>query len=129
MTAIISTQTHDHLVKYLSTATGRDRIHRFVQYFSRFLVWHGQRNGYDKDLLARLTNLMGALGQTRKLMRVGRQVEFLRTIQKAAGLKDDVTRLTTIVKNTFLSLWLAHDTCQWVSCVRAIALASGASPL
>ncbi|TPX67943.1 hypothetical protein SpCBS45565_g03493 [Spizellomyces sp. 'palustris'] len=115
MSAIISPQLHDHTVKYLSTATGRDRIHRFLQYFSRFLIWHGQKNGYEKETLERLTKFMGNLGQTRKLMRVGRQIEFVRNIQKAQTLRDDVSRVTLIVKNAFLALWLFHDTCQWAN--------------
>ncbi|KAJ3001587.1 Peroxisomal membrane protein PMP27 [Thoreauomyces humboldtii] len=115
MNVLISPQLHDHTVRYLGTSVGRDKIHRFVQYFTRFLVWHGQRNGYEKETLTRMTNLMAALGSTRKLMRVGRQVEFARTIQKASLLKDDVARVTLTVKQVFLALWLAHDSCQWAN--------------
>ncbi|KAJ3147202.1 Peroxisomal membrane protein PMP27 [Geranomyces variabilis] len=111
--AVYSPQLHEHIVKYLATSVGRDRIHRFVQYFSRFLVWHGQRNGYEKETLQRLTNLMNNLGSTRKLMRVGRQFEFIRTIQKTASMKDDVARITITVKNVFLALWLLCDSCSW----------------
>ncbi|KAI8590274.1 peroxisomal biogenesis factor 11 [Geranomyces variabilis] len=113
--AVYSPQLHEHIVKYLATSVGRDRIHRFVQYFSRFLVWHGQRNGYEKETLQRLTNLMNNLGSTRKLMRVGRQFEFIRTIQKAASMKDDVARITITVKNVFLALWLLCDSCSWAN--------------
>ncbi|KAI9098186.1 peroxisomal biogenesis factor 11 [Phlyctochytrium arcticum] len=115
MNALISTKTHDQTVKFLSTTTGRDRIHRFVQYFARFLIWHGQRHGYEENTLERLTKLMGSVSQTRKLMRVGRQIEFARNIQKASSAPDDTTRTLATIKNTFMALWLMADTCQWAN--------------
>ncbi|KAI8848330.1 peroxisomal biogenesis factor 11 [Chytridium lagenaria] len=103
----------DHLVKFLSTTVGRDRINRFVQYFSRYLAWQLQ-NGTNKDLIEKLVKLQGAIGLTRKVMRTGRQVEFYRTIVKSTGVKDKIVRYTTVSKNIFLSLWLALDTLQWL---------------
>ncbi|KAI9012893.1 peroxisomal biogenesis factor 11, partial [Gaertneriomyces semiglobifer] len=88
---------------------------RFVQYFARFLVWHGQKNAWDKDTVERLNKLMGSAAQTRKFMRIGRQVEFIRNVQKANLVKDDVARATQIIKNTFMALWLVHDTLQWAN--------------
>ncbi|KAJ3190105.1 Peroxisomal membrane protein PMP27 [Gaertneriomyces sp. JEL0708] len=109
------TPLHDQTVKFLATATGRDRINRFVQYFARFLVWHGQKNAWNKETVERLNKLMGSAAQTRKFMRIGRQVEFIRNVQKANLVKDDVTRATQIIKNTFMALWLVHDTLQWAN--------------
>ncbi|KAJ3107988.1 Peroxisomal membrane protein PMP27 [Phlyctochytrium planicorne] len=104
----------DHTVKFLSTTVGRDRINRFCQYFARYLIWQLQRNGADKEVIAKWTKLQGAFGQTRKVMRTGRQIEFYRTIIKSLGVKDKVVRYTTIGKNVFLALWLALDTLQWL---------------
>ncbi|KAJ3105285.1 kinesin motor protein cin8 [Phlyctochytrium bullatum] len=112
----IALQPHScsDLVKFLSTTVGRDRINRFVQYFARYLAWQLQRNGADKDTIARLAKLQAAVGLTRKVMRTGRQVEFYRTITKSLAVKDKVTRYTAVGKNLFLSLWLALDTVQWL---------------
>ncbi|KAJ3329128.1 Peroxisomal membrane protein PMP27 [Blyttiomyces sp. JEL0837] len=109
----VEVNDYDHTVKFLSTTVGRDRINRFIQYFTRFVAWHLQRSGAEKDLLDRLAKLQGSVGQTRKLMRAGRQLEFYRAMEKSLNVKDDVVRITTLVKNFCLALWLAHDTFQW----------------
>ncbi|KAI8806511.1 peroxisomal biogenesis factor 11 [Cladochytrium replicatum] len=105
--------TADHSVKFLSTAMGRDRIYRFIQFYARYLVWRLQKNGGDKDTIERLQKLGSSLAQTRKLLSAGRQLEFVRGIQKALTVKDDITRLTTIVKNICLSIWLTYDFLGW----------------
>ncbi|KAJ3039935.1 Peroxisomal membrane protein PMP27 [Rhizophlyctis rosea] len=111
--SLVSTKTADQTVKFLSTTVGRDRINRFVQYLARYLVWHGQRTGYSKETIDRLSKLMTNVAQTRKLMRVGRQVEFANAIQKASTIKDDIIRKTTQLKQLFLAVWIAHDSLQW----------------
>ncbi|TPX57851.1 hypothetical protein PhCBS80983_g03554 [Powellomyces hirtus] len=75
MNGIVSTQLHEHTVKYLATSV--------------------------------------VIVST--VMRIGRQIEFARTIQKAALLKDDVARITLTVKQVFLAIWLMHDSCQWAN--------------
>ncbi|KAJ3299896.1 Peroxisomal membrane protein PMP27 [Borealophlyctis nickersoniae] len=122
MSMIVSPQVTDKTVKFLSTTVGRDRINRFVQYFTRYLIWHKQRNGAEKGTIERLQKLMVAVAQTRKLMRVGRQLEFFRGIQKAQTVRDDVVRLTTYIKSIFLSLWLVHDSIQWAHTAGVVAL-------
>ncbi|KAI8926682.1 peroxisomal biogenesis factor 11 [Entophlyctis helioformis] len=104
----------DLTVKYLSTAVGRDRINRFLQYFSRFLIWYGQRNGFTKENIARITALMAAAGQTRKMMRAGRQIEFFRNAQKSLTIKDEIIRATTVGKNVSMGLWLTFDLLQLI---------------
>ncbi|KAI8821191.1 peroxisomal biogenesis factor 11 [Chytriomyces cf. hyalinus JEL632] len=102
--------TTDKTVKFLATTVGRDRINRFVQYFLRFAVHQVQ----DKDTAKRISSLVAVLGQTRKVMRTGRQIEFLRAIYKFLEIRDDVVKSTSIAKAVFLSLWLCFDTCQWI---------------
>ncbi|KAJ3123156.1 Peroxisomal membrane protein PMP27 [Physocladia obscura] len=104
----------DKTVRFLSTTVGRDRVNRFVQYFARFLAWHLQKNGSDKEVLARVAGLAAATAITRKVMRTGRQLEFARGIVKALAIKDDVIRITTIFKSVFMAAWLSFDTCQWI---------------
>ncbi|KAJ3149892.1 Peroxisomal membrane protein PMP27 [Irineochytrium annulatum] len=104
----------DKLVKFLSTTVGRDRINRFVQYALRYVIWQLQRTGGEKDTIQRFTKLQAALGQTRKVMRTGRQVEFYRTIVKSMAVRDSIVKNTTVAKNVFLSLWLGLDTLQWM---------------
>ncbi|KAJ1570132.1 Peroxisomal membrane protein PMP27 [Nowakowskiella sp. JEL0078] len=115
------TVTADHTVKFLSTTVGRDRIYRFAQFFSRYLSWHLQQSG-NKDDSSRYANLSVAIGQTRRyylplnfeVIAAGRQLEFIRGIQKAVVIKDETIRATTIAKNFFLSLWLTYDFLAWI---------------
>ncbi|KAL2913227.1 Peroxisomal membrane protein PMP27 [Polyrhizophydium stewartii] len=102
----------ENVTKFLNTTTGRDKVNRFVQYFSRFLVWHAQRSGYTKEAIASLAALMTLAGQTRKMMRVGRQSEFLRAAYRSLSITDEVVRVTTVVKNLGMALWLSQDALQ-----------------
>jgi hypothetical protein len=47
-------------------------------------------------------------------MRIGRQIEFIRNIQKTFKTKEAVPKYTTIAKNTGLGLWLTYDALTWV---------------
>ncbi|KAJ3060334.1 Peroxisomal membrane protein PMP27, partial [Rhizoclosmatium hyalinum] len=104
----------DHTVKFLSSTVGRDRINRFVQYFGRFVLFHAQKNPDQKHFAAQIAGLVAVVGATRKVMRTGRQLEFLRGIQKSLALKDSVVKVTTIMKSLFMAAWLSFDTCQWL---------------
>ncbi|KAI8607381.1 hypothetical protein BC830DRAFT_1175377, partial [Chytriomyces sp. MP71] len=54
----------DHTVRFLSTTVGRDRVHRFLQYFGRFLVWQLTRTHAPKERIARVASLVSVLAQT-----------------------------------------------------------------
>ncbi|EGF79222.1 hypothetical protein BATDEDRAFT_89538 [Batrachochytrium dendrobatidis JAM81] len=107
----------DSIIKFLSTTAGRDKFNRFIQFFTRFLISFGEKRGFSKELLARLTALMNATSQARKLMFLGRQVEFIRSAQKALSLQDEIVRLAVFSKSIFLSLWLSCDFMLWIHTV------------
>jgi hypothetical protein len=52
-------------LKFLSTQAGRDKIYRFIQYFSRFLSYHLAKHT-SGDLPTRLNKLSIAVGLGRK---------------------------------------------------------------
>lgn len=59
----------ENWLKFLSTQAGRDKVYRFVQYFSRFLAFHlRKRNNLAGAVLLaqRLTKLSLAVGAGRK---------------------------------------------------------------
>lgn len=59
----------DNWLKFLSTQAGRDKVYRFIQYFSRFLAFHlRKREGFAGAVLLaqRLTKLSLAVGAGRK---------------------------------------------------------------
>ena len=86
----------EHTVKFLTSTVGRDRVNRFAQYFSKYLVWQLTRPNFNyKDLAERVQKLQTVMTSTRKVMQTGRQIEFTRNIVKAIPVKDDVVRIGT----------------------------------
>jgi peroxin-11B len=105
-------KTSDTAVKFLTSTTGRDKVNRFVQYVCKFLIGYGGTR-LSKESLGKLSALMVQATQTRKVMRLGRQLEFYKAAQKARLIQDDVLRYTGIVKNAGLGLWLVYDSLSW----------------
>ncbi|KAI9207561.1 peroxisomal biogenesis factor 11 [Polychytrium aggregatum] len=119
-----ATAAANHTIKFLSTSVGRDRLNRFIQYLANFLAWYLANGKGENDLVSRLAKLSLAVGQTRKLMRVGRQLEFVMTIAKSKGIKDDLLRYVAILKNLSLFGWLSHDMFQWAHSVGIVKLSN-----
>ncbi|KAI8615870.1 peroxisomal biogenesis factor 11, partial [Chytriomyces sp. MP71] len=117
----------DKAVKFLSTTTGRDRVNRFVQYVTRFLIWFLAARGASHELLASLKNLMATIGLTRKVLFTGRQLEFYLAAVKLLATKDVFVKWTAIAKNFFMIVWVTLDTCQWLNATSLYSFPSIAS--
>ncbi|KAI9207560.1 peroxisomal biogenesis factor 11 [Polychytrium aggregatum] len=104
----------DHTSRFLSTSLGRDKANRFVQFFSKFIAWYLSKVGGNPDTIKRLSALSATLSQSRKLMAVGRQLEFLSAISKSRAINDPFLRYATILKSVALMGWLSFDTIQWI---------------
>jgi hypothetical protein len=126
--------TMKEVVQFSASTIGRDRINRLLQYLCKFLLAlegtgtpssstpttpAGQ--GAGPTFYARLRALQAAATQTRKMMRVGRQLEYAWAIQRSATIPDEVVRRTSVLKNLCLGLWLAHDSVHWVGWLDARA--------
>ncbi|KAI8904800.1 peroxisomal biogenesis factor 11, partial [Gorgonomyces haynaldii] len=98
------------LFKFLATTVGRDKIHRFLQYYSKFLLSFQ----FDKETLDKLQKLQSICQMTRKTSRLGRTVEFWDLAYHDKQL-DSVPRLLTQGKNVMMGSWLIFDTLQWLS--------------
>ncbi|KAJ3124552.1 Peroxisomal membrane protein PMP27 [Nowakowskiella sp. JEL0407] len=109
--------TADTTSKFLNTTNGRDKLYRFVQFYSRFLSWYLQRVNAPKDAIESYARLSAAVAQTRKLLQFGKQLELLRGIQKAFTIKDEIIKSTTIAKNFCMAIWLSYDFLQWIHSV------------
>jgi peroxin-11B len=83
--AIIYHPTITHYLKYVSTTVGRDKLLRTIQYFSRFYAWYLYRTNALPSTIAPFEAIKKQFGLTRKLMRVGKNVEHF----KAAALAYD----------------------------------------
>ncbi|RUS15609.1 peroxisomal biogenesis factor 11 [Endogone sp. FLAS-F59071] len=75
-----STPTLDHLVRFLNSVSGTDKVLMFIQYFTKILVWHLQRTSPPRrlidpksppatSLVTHLQNLAGPVSDFRILLR------------------------------------------------------------
>jgi hypothetical protein len=55
-------------------------------------------------------------------MRIGKQAEHLVIIKNATSIKDEFTKLLTILKASGLSLWLVYDTLGFLNSTKTIKL-------
>lgn len=110
--------TSDTLNKFLTTTVGRDRSNRLIQYLCKLLIALSS----SPETVGKLNSLQTQMSNTRKVMRIFRQLEFYKSAQKASKIEDDVVRMTTIVKNAGLGLWGLHDTIGWLHSAKLINL-------
>ncbi|KAJ3063050.1 Peroxisomal membrane protein PMP27 [Podochytrium sp. JEL0797] len=108
----MNTTLTEHTIKFLNTTTGREKLMRYLQFFSRFVL---TRTTSSKETTTRITNLMNTIGLTRKVMLTGKQLEFLRfAIKSLQNERDSVVGGATFCKGVLLAMWVTLDTCQWL---------------
>ncbi|BFZ57619.1 hypothetical protein PYCC9005_004672 [Savitreella phatthalungensis] len=105
-----------HILKYTSTTVGRDKIYRAVQYWSRFYAWYLLRKGKTPDVIAPWAALKSHLALSRKLMRVGKNVEHLKAASlliQEAGKTDPILRALGIGRQLGYAGYLTYDVANW----------------
>lgn len=114
-------------LKFLSSQAGRDKVYRFIQYFSRFLAYHIKNQTGLADLAIRLSKLSLAVGLGRKctgpsylhriimiVFRIGKPLDFTQSALKALSNNDEVVRWGMVIKCGGYGGWLILDMLQWV---------------
>ncbi|KAI9798468.1 MAG: hypothetical protein M1825_005348 [Sarcosagium campestre] len=76
-----------HFLKYVATVVGRDKLLRALQYFSRFYAWYLYRTNHTPATIAPYDAIKKNFGLSRKLMRVGKNVEHFKAAAVAADSK------------------------------------------
>lgn len=110
-------------LKVGNTTVGRDKLYRTIQYFSRFLVWYFEKNGYDKQTILRFNNLKSALGTSRKLMRIGKPLEHLQAALKVTKeMSDPVVGICAMGRQISYAVYLFHDMLIWADKIKFITL-------
>ncbi len=99
-------KTYNTFLQWLDITSGRDKLLRFVQYFSRLVIAHLEKNS---DVCKRLDSGQKAIGSTRKLIRFFRTVEFAQEAINSLYIKDDVERVVGIGRNLSFSVWMFID--------------------
>ncbi|KAF9910831.1 Peroxisomal membrane protein PMP27 [Lobosporangium transversale] len=92
-------------LKFMATTTGRDKLYRTVQYFSRFFAWYLLRHGTSKETVARFNNLKKTLAQARKC----KPIEHVEAAVAATNIEDETTRLLTVGKQLSYAGYLTYD--------------------
>ncbi|KAI7884767.1 peroxisomal biogenesis factor 11 [Lichtheimia hyalospora FSU 10163] len=96
--------------RFLGTTTGREKLCRLVQYFARFYAFYLWRQGAPKDVIQRWADLKQHIGNGRKFFRLLKPIEFVQTaIHINGSVKDDIQRVTTIVKHLTNALYYSSE--------------------
>lgn len=95
--------------RFMATTTGREKLCRLVQYFSRFYAFYLLRSGAPKEVIQRWAELKGHIGNARKFFRLFKQVEFASNGIKALGIKDEVLRATGALKQLFMFVYYCTE--------------------
>jgi len=83
-----------HYLKFIATTTGRDKLLRTIQYFSRFYAWYLFRTNGTPGEIAPWEATKKQFGLVRKAMRLGKFVEHF----KAAAMAADSKSLDPVIK-------------------------------
>lgn len=103
----------DNLVKFNSSASGRDKLFRLLQYTSKFGWFYMEKVGANAELIVRLQRLSNSLSTTRKFMRLGKSVDFLHGALRSIHLADSVLRWTLTLSKLNQSIFLLFDHIIW----------------
>ncbi|KAH7312237.1 peroxisomal biogenesis factor 11 [Stachybotrys elegans] len=103
-----------HYLRFVATTVGRDKLLRAIQYFARFYAWYLTRTDALKASVAPYDALKKQLGLTRKIMRIGKNVEHLKAAAQAAdpknaALADPVLRYTAVGRQLGYAGYLSLD--------------------
>ncbi|KAI2633387.1 peroxisomal biogenesis factor 11 [Xylaria nigripes] len=83
--AVIYHPSVSHYLRFVSTTVGRDKLLRTLQYFARFYAWYLLRTNGTRAEIAPYEAIKKSFGQTRKLLRAGKNIEHI----KAAAIAFD----------------------------------------
>jgi len=102
--ALVHHPTVAHYLRFVATTVGRDKVLRLIQYFSRFYAWYLFRTNHPQTSITPWENAKKTLGNTRKILRVGKFVEHL----KAAAVASDKKDLDPVLRNLAVSRQIGY---------------------
>ena len=100
-----------HLRILTRTPVGRDKLLRTLQYFSRFYAWYLFRTNNPASAIAPFEAIKKQFGLSRKLMRVGKNVEHFKAAAQTADDKsaDPVLKYLGIGRQLGYAFYLTMD--------------------
>ncbi|KAK6211035.1 peroxisomal biogenesis factor 11 [Colletotrichum tabaci] len=100
-----------HYNKFVATTVGRDKVLRTLQYFARFYAWYLFRTNGSKTEIAPWDAIKKQFGLTRKIMRVGKNIEHFKAAAAASDAKttDPVLRYAAVGRQLGYAGYLTFD--------------------
>ncbi|KAJ5588511.1 hypothetical protein N7537_011189 [Penicillium hordei] len=111
--ALPNHSTLSHLLTFIATTAGRDKILRTLQYFSRFYSWYLHRANRPQSAVDPINAIKKQLEITRKVLRIGSFIEKFHAASIALNRKspvDPVLRYLTVGHHLGYGAYLALDT-------------------
>lgn len=109
------------LSRYLEKLKGRDKVLRFVQYFSRFLTFQLMNSDPKSDIGGRLKLFHKAIGLHRKVWKIGTFIDEYLKFKEALNSKvDDTKKYLTLGLRACMMFYLVYDNLVWFVAVKAI---------
>ncbi|KAL5005352.1 hypothetical protein ScPMuIL_018808 [Solemya velum] len=108
------------IVKFGSQTNGRDKLCRLVQYSSKLCSWSLEKYVKKDDIVEKLKKLEAALSMTRKVLRLGKSVDFMHSALKSIHLSDVILRLTITLSKVNQALFLLFDHIIWAHSIGLI---------
>ncbi|XP_060074179.1 peroxisomal membrane protein 11B-like [Ylistrum balloti] len=97
------------IIKFGGQTNGRDKLFRLIQYGSKLVWWHLHKNAKGPELVEKLKKLESSLSMTRKLLRFGKSLDFVKAALKSFHIKDTVLRLTITMSKINQACFLLFD--------------------
>ncbi|KAK9765070.1 Peroxisomal membrane protein PMP27 [Basidiobolus ranarum] len=104
-------------IKFTATTNGRDKFYRLLQYLARFFSWYLVRGNYSKGAIVANDKLKSHLAVARRLLRLGKPIEWVDTMVKATSIQDDLLRVCNIGRAASMAAYLTLDMFSWVHMV------------
>jgi peroxin-11B len=98
-------------IKFVATTVGRDKVLRTLQYFARFYSWYLFRTNGSKAEIAPWDAIKKHFGTTRKILRLGKNVEHFKAAAVAADSKtmDPFLRYASVARQLGYAGYLSFD--------------------
>ncbi|MCJ1304169.1 Peroxisomal membrane protein PMP27 [Hypocenomyce scalaris] len=113
--AVIYHPTVAHYLRFVATTVGCDKILRTLQYFSRFYSWYLFRTNATASSIVPFDAIKKQFLLTRKLMRVGKNVEHLKAAAVAADSKGDaVLKYCAVGRQLAFAVYFSFDTVDYL---------------
>jgi hypothetical protein len=109
--ALIHHPSVAHYLRFVATTIGRDKLLRAVQYFARFYAWYLLRTNGLPSQIAPWDAIKKQFGLTRKLLRVGKNIEHFKAAAVASDAKtlDPVLRYAAVGRQLGYAGYLSFD--------------------